>query len=233
MRDAATTNRAQATRRMARRMGRFLDRGGVMPKDATDAGAAMDTGNPNDDEVLQDDDALNDANRESSTDGSPDAELERLRAALKKANREARDYRLKAKSFEEAEEARQQAELSELEKAQKIAEKAQAAAKQAADELRATRLQHAVEMAATARGFHDSADALALADLSGVEIDDAGTVTGVESALDALAKSKPHLVAIKRGGVDPSPNGGSATALDSESQKSARDHLARAVKGWI
>lgn len=43
--------------------------------------------------------------------------------------------------------------------------------------------------------WHDVADALRLADLSGVEIDpEDGSVTGLKEALQALARSKPHLI---------------------------------------
>lgn len=182
------------------------------------------------DETLLDKDPAMESDDEQAT---AKEELERMRAALKKANAEARDYRLKAKQFEEAEEARKQAEMSELEKAQAAAEKAKAEAASAAEQLRATQLRHAVEMTARELGFHDPADALALADLSGIELGEDGAAPGVEPALKALAKAKPHLIQQQRSGVDPSPNGGNPATLDNETQARVRANLTRAVKGWM
>jgi hypothetical protein len=42
--------------------------------------------------------------------------------------------------------------------------------------------------------FIDPADAVRLADLSKVTLGDDGTISGVDEALDALAKAKPHLL---------------------------------------
>lgn len=70
------------------------------------------------------------------------------------------------------------------------------------------RIQNAF-LAANEFDWHDPADALRLADLSGVEIDpDDGTVTGVKDALKALAKSKPHLIK-KVDKTDPKGSSGS------------------------
>lgn len=48
--------------------------------------------------------------------------------------------------------------------------------------------------------WHDARAALKLADLSGVEITDDGTVTGLKQALDAVAKSSPYLLKTKADG---------------------------------
>ena len=42
--------------------------------------------------------------------------------------------------------------------------------------------------------WHDPEDAMRLADLSDVEIEEDGTVVGLKEALKALARSKPHLI---------------------------------------
>lgn len=55
------------------------------------------------------------------------------------------------------------------------------------------RIQNAF-LAANEYSWHDAADALRLADLSDVEIEEDGTVVGLKEALRALAKSKPHLI---------------------------------------
>ncbi len=54
-------------------------------------------------------------------------------------------------------------------------------------------IRHAVEMAAIEMQFIDPSDAYALSDLSEVTVED-GKVTGVDEALKALKKAKPHLV---------------------------------------
>lgn len=78
--------------------------------------------------------------------------------------------------------------------------------------------------------WHDVADALRLADLSGVEIDpEDGSVTGLKEALDALAKSKPHLIKKDEDGKDPkgksgSPNNGKRKG---DPKKPDRDTLSK------
>lgn len=122
------------------------------------------------------------------------AELESLRAALKKANSESAARRIKLEEYEQAERERQEAELSETEKLKKKLAEAQTASERAAEEMRNIRIRHAVEMTAASMQFYDPADAFVLANLSGVAVEEGGAVTGVEDALKALAKSKPHLV---------------------------------------
>lgn len=51
-----------------------------------------------------------------------------------------------------------------------------------------------IRVQASALGFLDSDDALALIDRTGIKIDDKGEVTGVAEALKALAEKKPHLI---------------------------------------
>jgi uncharacterized coiled-coil protein SlyX len=71
------------------------------------------------------------------------------------------------------------------------------------------RIQNAF-LAANKYTWHDAADALRLADLSGVEIDpEDGSVTGLKEALDALAKSKPHLIKVEGKKEDPKGSSGS------------------------
>ncbi len=122
------------------------------------------------------------------------AKLAEAEAALKKANREAMERRKRLEEIESAETKRKEAELSETEKAAKrIAE----AEKRAADMEKLYRdglTLSAVTLAATRMNFYDPEDAYRLADLAGVTINDNGAVDGVDAALKALAKAKPHLV---------------------------------------
>lgn len=117
------------------------------------------------------------------------AELEKAKAALKAANSESASRRKRLEELEKAEQERAQAQLSETEKLKaQLAEMAGNAEKVAA-ELQATRIRSAVLTKAGELGFVSPEDAAALADMSAVQIDDDGKVTGFEKALEALAKS--------------------------------------------
>lgn len=123
-------------------------------------------------------------------------EVEQLRAALKRANAEAAERRHKLTQYEEAERKRAEAEMSEMDKANKRLAEAQARADELENRMRGMMVRHVVERTATALRFHDPQDAFALADLTNVQVDEDGNVDakGIESALKALAKAKPHLV---------------------------------------
>lgn len=120
--------------------------------------------------------------------GGDAGELERTRAALKKANAEAATNRKRLEALEKAEEDRNLANASELEKAQlaakKADEKAEAALKTANDRL----LRAAFIAEAAKHGAKIPADAyaLAIADGAQVSIDDKGEALGVAEAVKAL-----------------------------------------------
>lgn len=122
------------------------------------------------------------------------AELERVRVALKKANDESAGRRKKLEEIEAAEEARKTAELSEAQQAAARAEKAEAELKALAERHERNAIQAAVRLEAVTLGFVDPADAVALADLSSVTLGDDDQVIGADKAVQALAKAKPHLV---------------------------------------
>ncbi len=122
------------------------------------------------------------------------AELTRVRAALKKANAEAAERRKKLKAFEEAEQKRKDAELSDKERLERQLVAAQQAQEEAEAMVNDVLLRTAVDRAAAKAGFIDPEVAYQLADLSGVEIGEDGEVAGVEKALKGLAKDKPYLL---------------------------------------
>lgn len=147
-------------------------------------------------------------------------ELEELRAALKRANAESAERRKRLDQLEADEKKRNEAQMSEVEKANKRAETAEARLAAQGQALRERSIRHAVEIEASKAGFIDPADAAALADLSGVQYDEGtGQVSGVDAAVKALAKVKPHLV--KQG--TPPPNidgraGGKGTLTGSQDE---------------
>ena len=122
------------------------------------------------------------------------AELAELRKALKAANAESMSRRKRLEELEAAEEERKAAQLSEIDKALKAKADAETRAQAAEERMRTAAIRNAVVLAATRANFHDAEDAFRLADLEGVQIGDDGKVSGVEEALKALAKAKPHLV---------------------------------------
>ena len=128
------------------------------------------------------------------------AELASLRAALKAANAESMTRRKKLDELEAAEEERKAAQLSEVEKAKKAQADAEAKARATEERLRTAAIRNAVVLAASKANFYDPEDAFRLADLAEVQVADDGTVTGVDNALKALTKAKPHLVRVASGG---------------------------------
>jgi PAS domain-containing protein len=101
---------------------------------------------------------------------------------------------LKRVSEMEAEEKkRQEAEMTEQQRLQAALDAASIEREQLAASLKAERIRHAILVAAS-KEFQDPEDAVLLIDRSGIQISDDGVVTGVDEALKALLKKKPHLV---------------------------------------
>lgn len=122
------------------------------------------------------------------------AELERTRAALKVANKEAADRRKKLDEIETAEKSRKEAELTEAQKAQAKADKALADLTALQQAYQTEKIEGALRQAATAAGFADPDDAIAQADRTGVILDDSNKVSGAAEAVAALATRKPYLL---------------------------------------
>lgn len=78
---------------------------------------------------------------------------------------------------------------SDLQKAQEAEQREKTAREAAEAELRRLRIETAILEKATGLNFANPRDAMALLDMSKVEIDDTGKVTGFDKQLDDLAKS--------------------------------------------
>lgn len=122
------------------------------------------------------------------------AELESARKALAAANREAADRRKKLDAYEQAEAARKEAEMSEVEKAVKRANDLQAQLEAERQARRDGALKGAVTVAAMKAGFHNPDDAWAFLPAGAVSLDDGEQVQGVDEALKELVKARPYLV---------------------------------------
>ena len=116
------------------------------------------------------------------------AELDKVRDALKRANAESADRRKKLGDIEAWKAAQDKATLSETEKLQSEIKAGKDAHEALASELKAERIRIAIITEATAAGFANPEHAFALVDKSEVEITD-GTVSGFEKSLRALVES--------------------------------------------
>jgi hypothetical protein len=163
-----------------------------------------------------------------TVDSNQDFDKERAMATiqnLRKFEQEAKKAQRRLRELEEAEEARKQAELSETDRLKAEADKARQEAEGLQKQLQQTRIRHAVELEAARLAFHDPDVAYSLADLSSVEIDEAGKVTGVKEALAALSKARPYLIKTEEatGRVPGDPaNSSNGRRLDSEQKEEAR-----------
>lgn len=128
-------------------------------------------------------------------DPTPESVAEAVKKATSKANREAQNLRKRLKEFEDAEQARNDAALSDTERLQKQLAEATDKASKAQESAQAAALRAAVAVEAGKLNIVDPDAALALMDRSGIEHTDNGAVTGVTTALEALALAKPYLVA--------------------------------------
>jgi hypothetical protein len=149
------------------------------------------------------------------------AELEETRKALQKANRESAQRRKKLEELEARERAREDAELSEMEKLQKQLDEIKAEKEQALKNAQAIQIKAAVIAKASALNFNDPYDAYALVDISQFEVSDEG-VSGVDEALTELAESKPYMIKKAKpntGPTNPGDGAGQGETLEQARQR--------------
>lgn len=150
-------------------------------------------------------DASDSATSSAKTLSLTQEELDALIAKrLDRVSKKYADYdEVKAKADEYAREleSKRQAELSEIERAQEVAkqfeEEKQALATQLETiktQAKQERIRNAFTKAATKANIEYVEDALVLADLSQVDVDEDGNVVGVDEIVEALAESKPFLL---------------------------------------
>jgi len=113
-------------------------------------------------------------------------ELERTRAALKERNKENASWRKKLEKYEQEEREREAAKLSEVEREKKRADEAEKRAAESEQRVRETLIRAAFVAEAAKVGAAHPEDVYRLADLSEVDVDDSGKVTGVAEAVKAL-----------------------------------------------
>lgn len=114
------------------------------------------------------------------------AELERVKAALKAANKEAAERRKRLEELEAQDEARRKAEMTEAERLKAEVEQAKKEAEQARTDARATLIRAAFVAEAAKVGASHPEDVYRLADISGIEVGADGAVAGVAEQVKAL-----------------------------------------------
>ena len=117
------------------------------------------------------------------------AELDKVRDALKRANDESAGRRKELEKIAAEKAEKDKAALSETEKLQAEVKAGKDAHRVLTAQLDAERVRTAILAEATKLGFASPEDAKALTDLSSIEISDDGKVTGFEKSLKALAES--------------------------------------------
>ena len=135
----------------------------------------------------------------------------------------------KASQFDEL----QQAQMSELEKAQAERDAAQAerdaALQQATDRL----IRSAVVTEAAKLAFTDPGDAFAMVDLGDVTIGEDGEVTGVLEAVKALAQAKPYLIGRRSAPATDAGAGGGDRTTDGRLPRLTQEETETAQKMGI
>ncbi len=140
--------------------------------------------------------------------------------------RKNRELEKQLAGYKTAEEKRTQDGLSDLEKAQAEAKKAREEAEALKAQNRSLAIQHQIEAAAAKAGAVNAKTAFKLTDLSGVELDEAGNVVGLEDLVGGLKEAHGYLFSEPKppsggGGNPPSGNPASMTADRMKSMSSA------------
>lgn len=156
------------------------------------------------------------------------AELEKVRKELQRVNRESAARRKRLEELEAAEQQRQQAQLTDLDRAKQDAEGWKQKYEALSGQLAGLRRQTAFYEAADGLGLafanaQARRDAYALADFSDVDVAADGTVSGVEGVLKALQQTRPYLFSKPAGrNINASSTGSeSGPGIDEEEIKRA------------
>lgn len=121
-------------------------------------------------------------------------ELESLRAALKKANKDAASSRHAEKELKALKDQIEAQTLSEQDKLQKKLADLQKTHDDAIRQAQEYKINTEVRLQASQSGFADPQDAVKFLDWSEIEYDDNGSPTNVTELIADLVKSKPYLL---------------------------------------
>ena len=165
------------------------------------------------------------------TDDEMKAELERTKASLKLANKEAHDRRKRLEELEKAEEERKTAALSETDKLRKELEEAKAAVSKSEANAREMLIKAAFVAEAAKAGATHPEDVYLLADRSNVDVNDLGHVEGVAEAVKVLVDAGRVPLSGRPGA--PNLNGGAGGGDRNRGAKLTADELEAAHRMGI
>jgi hypothetical protein len=124
--------------------------------------------------------------------------IRKQRESERKLAKDLKDAQARLAALDQAEQAKKDAEKTELQKATERAAQLEAALQESRETAQALLLRQT--FLSKARGLNlkfastqAEEDAFELADLEGVEIDESGKITGLEDAIKALQASRPYL----------------------------------------
>ena len=168
---------------------------------------------------------------------------EMIAKRLERERKKFADYdeiKTKLSTYEQAQKERQEAEMTELEKLQaKLAEKEtseQTLAQQLAEVQKTAqeeRIRNEFIKVATSANIAYIDDAIALADLSAVKIDEDGKVVGVDHVVSALVENKPFLIAKKQPQAIGTATNGGTQPSDKTAEQLLADAAEKARNGGI
>jgi predicted RNase H-like nuclease (RuvC/YqgF family) len=148
------------------------------------------------------------------------------------------DLKSKLSEYEQAQKEKEQAEMTELERLKAQLEEKETFAKTLEEQLNETKtsaqrekIRNEFIKVATSQNVAYLDDALHLADLSAVTIDEDGKVVGVEDVVKSLVDNKPFLLAKKQAQpIGESTNGGKQDKAEKTAKQLLDDAAARARK---
>ena len=137
-----------------------------------------------------------------------DALIGREKGRVKNKYADYNEIKAKLGEYTQAEEQRKQSEMTEVERLQDQIQKAEEAKTKALESANNRLIKTEFKLLASSKDFGVRKDALddafVLSDLSSVEVDEDGNITGVQEALEKLKRSKGYLFGVSDY-VDPSP----------------------------
>lgn len=193
--------------------------------DSTEGGDSGDgTGEPDDDAGSADGDDTSGVDDADATKGKTytQAEYEALANRMKAADRAKAAAEAEVRKFKDK-------DKSELQRATDRVTELESESKKLSEDNNKLRIQNAF-LSTNSYTWHDPDDALNLADLSGVKVDEDGNVDkdALKAALAALAKAKPHLVKASNGsGPSGDANAGRKRSGSNKDEKSRRAQIAK------
>jgi hypothetical protein len=171
---------------------------GEMPSDAAPQSSEMDATTTPDTGETPETEQQSTTGTEQQPESQPSAEdltkeLEKARAALKKANKEAASYRNAEKELKALKDQIEAEKLSEKERLEKRLADLQKAHDDAIRQAQEYKINTEVKLQAAQSGFSDPNDAIKFLDWSEIEYDDNGAPSNVAELVADLLKAKPYL----------------------------------------